>query len=334
MQQLMLHNKVYQVGRIDEAEYSPMAYERLEKLKIFDRLRSEGCTLETTCIALKTPQSTIYRWKKNYRLLGLSGLENESKRPNKVRQKEWKPHIVRNILYLRKANPSYGKAKIAVLLKRDCQISASISTVGRIIACLIKQEKVEPVSFYVQKKNVKPRLFNNHAQRWKKGMRAKEPGELFQIDHMSLSIVSGFQVKHFQGICPVTKMVVENAYCRATSNIAKQFLDFAQANLPFKIKSIQVDGGSEFKKDFEQACKDRNIPLYVLPPKSPECNGNVERANGAAKFEFYAFYIGRCNLFYLRKALKKYVQKYNTYRPHQALQYLTPLQYYQKLAGA
>ena len=40
-------------------------------------------------------------------------------------------------------------------------------------------------------------------------MKAKEPGDLFQVDHMSVNISSGFQVKHFQGICPVTKMVVE-----------------------------------------------------------------------------------------------------------------------------
>ena len=96
------------------------------------------------------------------------------------------------------------------------------------------------------KKPVRPRVFNGHAKRWKKDMKAREPGELFQIDHMTISTGYGSQVKHFQGICPITKMVVEQAYSRATSNIAKEFLEFAQANLSFKIKSIQVDGGSEF----------------------------------------------------------------------------------------
>ncbi len=39
--------------------------------------------------------------------------------------------------------------------------------------------------------------------------------------------------------------------------------------MPFAIKSIQVDGGSEFIKDFEQLCVDLSvdlsIELYVLP---------------------------------------------------------------------
>ena len=203
---------------------------------------------------------------------------------------------------------------------------------GRIITYLIRRNQIRPTSFYYANRRACLRIFNNHARRWKNGMKATSPGELFRIDHMSVSIIAGFQVKHFQGICP--KVVVEQAYLRATSSIAKQFLEFAQSQLPFKIKSIQVDGGSEFMKEFEQSCKDLGIPLYVLPPRSPECNGKVERANGAAKFDFYSTYAGQCNLFYLRKALKKYVRKYNSYRPHQALQYKTPLQYYHMISEA
>ncbi|MEE9273671.1 MAG: hypothetical protein V3U57_10475, partial [Robiginitomaculum sp.] len=48
---------------------------------------------------------------------------------------------------------------------------------------------------------------------------------------------------------------------------------------PFTIKSIQVDGGSEFMAEFEQACEDVNIPLIVLPPSRPTYNGGVERGN-------------------------------------------------------
>lgn len=87
-------------------------------------------------------------------------------------------------------------------------------------------------------------------------------------------------------------------------------------------------------KDFEQTRKHFNIPLYILPPRSPECNGIVERTNTSAKFEFYAFYSGLPNLATVRPALQCYVKKYNTYRPHQALQYRTPWQYYVELTQA
>lgn len=334
MQQLILHKKLYSISRIDETNYSEKVYSRLTKINSFKKLRGEGCSIGTSCEVLKVPQATLYRWRKNYKKFGLSGLEDESKRPIHVRKNRWDPRIVQTVLTLRRSNPLYGKYKIAILLKRDYGASLSVSTTGRIIAYLIKRNEVQPASFYQRKRCIRPRIFNNYAQRWKVGMKAKNPGELFQIDHMSISLVAGHCVKHFQGICPVTKLVVEEAYSQATSNIAKQFLMYAQASLPFKLKSVQVDGGSEFMRDFEQACKELNIALYVLPPRSPEYNGNVERANASAKFEFYAFYTGPLKLFNLRKALQQYVKKYNSYRPHQALQYLTPLQYYSRISGA
>lgn len=330
----ILYEKLYQKPGIDESEYSPIVYERLEKLKLFDRLRSEGCSLRTAFSALQVSKSTLYRWNSDYKKFGLTGLENGSNRPNNVRKTEWKQSSVQQILYLRKQNPLYGKAKIAVLLKRDYHIKLSTSTVGRILTNLIKRDQVKSAYFYCAKKRVKARVFNKHAQRWKHGMKAKKPGDLFQIDHMSVFLAAGFRVKHFQGVCPVTKIVVEQVYSNATSRTAEQFLKHVQATLPFPLKSIQVDGGSEFKKDFEQSCEKLGIPLFVLPPKTPENNGAVERANGSAKYEFYTFYTGQLTLFSLRKKLNIYVEKYNSYRPHQALQYLTPLQYYSSILGA
>ena len=47
---------------------------------------------------------------------------------------------------------------------------------------------------------------------------------------------------------------------------------FAQA-LPFDLISIQVDGGSEFRDEFEQACEVLKNPLFVLSPRKP--NGMV-----------------------------------------------------------
>lgn len=330
IQTSIIRKRYYHINNIDQTEYSQPVYERLEKIRLFDELRSEGCSIAIACKSLKVPIATLYRWKKNYKALGLVGLENEDRRPRTTRTTQWNQNVVRKVLNLRKQNPLYGKNKITVLLKRDHRIKVSVSTVGRIIVYLIERNQVKPVPFYYKKKRVRARIFNNHAQRWKRDMKPQVPGDLFQIDHMSVTVVAGHAVKHFQGICPITKMVVEQAYSSATSNVAKQFLEHVQANLPFKLRSIQVDGGSEFMKEFEQACKNANIALYVLPPKSPEYNGNVERANGAAKYEFYMFYEGKLDLFSIRNALDRYVKKYNTYRPHQALQYLTPWQYYSK----
>jgi hypothetical protein len=50
--------------------------------------------------------------------------------------------------------------------------------------------------------------------------------------------------------------------------------------MPFAVRALQVDGGSEFMADLEAECARRGVALFVLPPRSPKLNGHVERANG------------------------------------------------------
>jgi transposase InsO family protein len=82
--------------------------------------------------------------------------------------------------------------------------------------------------------------------------------------------------------------------------------------------------------DFEGACAELEIPLIILPLKKPKYNGGVERGNRTFHEEFYfqpnllADTIGA-----MRYELKNAVTKYNAYRPHRALNGLTPLAYLQ-----
>ncbi len=41
------------------------------------------------------------------------------------------------------------------------------------------------------------------------------------------------------------------------------------ARMPFPVRAIQVYGGSEFMAQFEEACRERGIRLFVLPPARP-----------------------------------------------------------------
>jgi len=57
--------------------------------------------------------------------------------------------------------------------------------------------------------------------------------------------------------------------------------------MPFPIRALQVDGGSEFAAESEAVCQQRGLRLFVLPPRSPKLNGAVERANRTHTEEFY-----------------------------------------------
>jgi len=41
------------------------------------------------------------------------------------------------------------------------------------------------------------------------------------------------------------------------------------------------------KQYFEEACREKEIKLFVLPPRSPKLNGYVERAHRTHLEEFY-----------------------------------------------
>ena len=94
--------------------------------------------------------------------------------------------------------------------------------------------------------------------------------------------------------------------------------------MPFALRAIQVDGGSEFMADFEAECAQRRIALFVLPPRSPKLNGHVERANGTHTAEFWEVTDAEPEYEPLREAMLAWETCYNTVRPHQALGYLTP----------
>lgn len=140
-------------------------------------------------------------------------------------------------------NPTYGKAKIAVILKRDYKILISESSVGRCIAKLISANKIKRsiTATRIRRK----RKFTVNAKKWQYGMKALSPGEMIQIDHMSVT-KNNISMKHFQAWDPKTKTIVAELASNATSSAAAKFLHKVIEEMPFKVMSIQVDEGSEF----------------------------------------------------------------------------------------
>lgn len=331
MQTIYLHKKVYQIKRIDESEYPEIVYKRLDKIKLFQKLRAQGCDEETALEAINMSRSSFYRWKQRYKVLGLAGLENESKRPSNIRKPCWDRKTEDLVLQMRRKYNCFGKYKIAVMIKKEHRMVVSVSTVGRIITKALSKGTIKSVAYYFRVKEKKPRLFNDHAQRLRSGNKAEGAGELVEVDHMTVQM-NGIIIKHFKAICPITKIVVEQAYRSATSCVAAEFLKKIIAEFPFVIKSLQVDGGPEFMGEFEKECKALMIPLFVLPPRSPELNGTVERGNSTAKYEFYQQYDGPPKLESVQLCLQRFVKFYNSTRPHQTLNYLTPFEYYSEMS--
>ncbi|MGA7290365.1 MAG: integrase core domain-containing protein [Terriglobales bacterium] len=279
-----------------------------------------------TCRHFGISRQTFYRWLKRYEPLDLTTLEERSHCPRRRRQPTWSFPLAEKVLLLRLQFPRWGKDKLAVLLRRQ-KVSISVSMVGRILTRLQQQGRlVEPPRSGVpgSRRALRPRPY---AVRKPKQYAASEPGDLVEVDSLDVRPIPGVVFKQFTARDVVSRWDVIQAHPRATAQTAAQFLDTLQHRMPFPIRAVQVDGGSEFAAEFEQACQQRGLHLFVLPPRSPKLNGAVERANRTHTEEFYQVTACSLEMKKLNRELRHWEKIYNTVRPHQALGYLTPLQF-------
>lgn len=296
---------------------------REDAVKRWREVRANGLSADAAARAVGASRASLYRWDRHPQL--------KSRRPKRVRQPAWTPALMEAVEALRLDYPMWGKAKLGPLLRAQ-GFAVSDATVGRILAKLVARGAIAPVPLLRSKKaSLRRKTKRPHALRLPRGMKAAAPGELVQIDTLTVQIAPDISVKHFTAYDPVARFTVAQVRRSATASAAAVFLDKTIAALPFKVTGIQVDGGSEFMAGFEQACADKGLALYVLPPKTPELNGGVERCNGAWRYEFYAVYDLPRRLGPLNDLIDGFTHLYNTFRPHGALAGKTPAQYLKTL---
>lgn len=324
MQAHSVHKGLSKVVRRIGESLSEEASIRLGCIQLCESLRKRGFTLKEACELMKISQATFYRWLKRYKTLGLYALEPKSKKPKQYRFRRWSKELIETILTIRQEFPVWGKNKVIILV-RQAGFKVSESTVGRILAELVKKGRCLKALAYSRRNRQRKAAHRFHAQRIKYKLQPRFAGEGIQIDSMSLG-EGGRTFKQFTATCPISKWTIVDIYPRATSKIAAQFLQKCIREMPFPIRGIQVDGGSEFMKYFEEECANQKIPLYVLPPRSPKLNGNVERVNGLCRREFYEVYDLPDALSDMRLAIAQFQNAFNYRRPHFSLKGLTPAQ--------
>jgi transposase len=313
-------------SRIAATSSSNEAAMRRDAVVRWRRAMVEGLSAEAAAAAVGCPRSTLYRWEK--------APELKSRRPHRLRKPAWPPALVQAVEELRADNPMWGKRKLAWLLRRE-GVVVSLSTIGRILRSLMDRGVVTPVPTLRRKPGGRRfRIIGKrHARRLPKGLKPSRPGQIVQVDTMFVSPAPGQAHKHFTAYDPVAKWTVAGVAGRASANLAAGFLDKLLADMPFKVSGIQVDGGSEFRADFERACEAKGLDLYVLPPKRPQLNGAVERCNGSWRYEFYAAYDLPHRLGKLQAFVDAFAHRFNHFRPHDALDGRTPAEYLQSFSN-
>ena len=298
------------------------------RLRVLRWSEAHGNAVRATCERFGMSTSTFLLWRNRYRRGGPAALEERSRRPQRMRPPTWSRELAQIVLTLRQQYPRWGKDKLAPLL-RDQGIAVSVSMVGRILRHLTQSGQLREASlrdpWSVRTHHPRP-----YAVRKPKSYLPLAPGDLVQVDSSDVRPLPGTVYKHFSARDVICKWDVLDVFDRATASAAARFLDGVIARSPYTVKAIQVDGGSEFKADFERLCQERGIDLFVLPPRSPKLNGGVERAQRTHKEEFYELVELPDTISELRALLLHQEQTYNTVRPHQSLGQITPWAWLQR----
>jgi putative transposase len=239
-----------------------------------------------TCRHFGISRQTFYRWQRRYDPQRLATLEERSHRPHRRRQPTWSSSLADHVLALRLRYPRWGKDKLAVLLRQQ-KLTISTSMVGRILAQLKRQARLIETPRSGVPGSRRALRSRPYAIRKPKQYAVSQPGDLVQVDTLDVRPLPGVVFKQFTARDVVSRWDVIQAHTRATAFTAAQFLDTLLLRMPFPVRALQVDGGSEFAAQFEAACQQRGLHLFVLPPRSPKLNGAVERANRTHTEEFY-----------------------------------------------
>ena len=275
-----------------------------------------------TCRHFGISPSLFYKWFNRYERFGLKGLEELSRRPQKVRRSSIPLEQIDLVRSLRRRYPYFSKYKLKVILLRDYGIVLSASTIGRII----KKYNLFFAFPYPSKKQ-RHRYRRN---RLGKEFRVAEPGDLVQSDTKHIPFFGSKRYFYVISDC-LTKMASIHVSSSISSKQSALAFKEAQRRIPYKIKNSQNDNGSENLLELSKYLKKQNINLYFSRPHTPKDNSFVERMIGTIEREFIQQGKLTFDLEEQQKLIDEWLDEYHSFRPHQALGYLTPYEYYEKI---
>jgi len=295
-----------------------LSRDALKRLKWFEHYHSKGNNAALTCRYFGISRKTFYKWKKRFSFTDLSTLENRKTIPKNKRVSEKFMKYRFEVKRVREAYPTWSKYMIGVKLRSQGH-DLSDSTVGYILTKLGLIDKA------------KTRKWKRARKRNKNKVRIRDvnvlinrPGALIQIDTKEYNALGEGKFIQFTAVDCFSRKRILRGYGKKSAKCGYKFIKQITSAFGFDIYAILTDGGSEFHGEFDDMCKELNIPHYWTDPYSPEQNAYVESSHNTDQREFYEVYSIDTGLEGFRRSLKVWQKAYNSERPHSSLGYLSP----------
>lgn len=269
-------------------------------------------------------------------------LEPKSKAPKNTRNRKRIPKDVEDkILEVRAQSKNvWGKQKVAVVLLRDHHIKVSPNTVNKY---LHRHKLIDPK---ISKKNTQAwdgkrnradrELFVRY--RPPKAIKDLAPGALVEKDMKYVAKPSSNQIHGTRGASFWYQHTETDSFTRiralelsldstaANSSLAHQR---SKEKFPFVVACQNTDNGSENMGEFRAELKKDTVFHFYSNAGTPTDNPRVERSHLTDELEFYQKGGFKKTFAEQKEATALWEYFYNFVRPHQALGYLTPMEFYE-----
>ena len=316
-------------------------YERWQKVSQKLKLSKKACQRLTwmiyyetkakrnakqTCRHFAIPRSLWYYWRKRFEETNLRTLEDEFKAPRNTRKKEYTDLQYERIVILRKEHIRYGKIKLLKIYRKKYPADKNISSWK--VQCIIEIAGI----YYNAKKQSNANKKRQKAQQKKRITELKKKpktGHLVCLDTV-VRYYNGRKRYILTAIDKYAKIAYARMYRNHSSLSAKDFLQRLSYLLDGKFENLQTDNGSEFLKHFESACSQLKVFHYFSRTKTPKDNPECERFNRTLQEEFIALGNMTEDINIFNRNLTDWLIEYNFNRPHQSLDYLTPIEFTQQ----
>lgn len=298
-----------------------LSKEAKHRLNIIEHYLNKTNNVSLTCRHFAITRSYFYKWHKRYNPKHLVSLENHSRRPKHLRQATYDYGLVKLVRKLRTDYPSYSSKKLAVILRRDFDRNFSAATLGRIIK---KFSLYFRAVLLVSKKRAK-----QAKQIWKQRkpylLKADKPRCVIEFD-MKHIYLGGVKQYAFVAIDIFAKEAVIHLAKQPSSLQAMLALEKA-VDIFGKDMVIVNDNGSENHRHAYNYLKSHGITQYFARPHTPKDKPHVENFIGKLQQECLDEYRGHMTLAEREEQVIAWLNDYHYFRPHQALDYLTPAEF-------
>jgi transposase InsO family protein len=313
-------------GVADLLDFTTHERLRVEWMVFYYTVGKENVTLTAKHFSIS--RKTFHKWFRRFKdsKYDVHDLANQSKVP--VHKRNWEVTIIQEerIRDLRKRYPYYGKKKLKVLYEKEYSEGVSTWKIERVIRrykLYPDQKKAEDTARKRSRARQKPK--RRITQLVKEG----RPCFLFQLDTI---VIYENNLKRYilTAVDHATKLGYARMYKNKSSRVATDFLYRLRYLINQPIENLQTDNGSEFALEFERATTKLNIQRYFSRVRTPKDNPEIERFNQTLEYEW--LYNSNLSLEpeELNPRLTEWLIEYNFNRPHQSLDYLTPIEYIER----